>query len=357
VSSLYPLRLTPSWREKIWGSANLEPLFGAGNAPPGPSAVPASGGPAAAPRIGEVWFTFEENTIANGPLAGQTLAALIERYGPDLMGTGFRPMGLQRRSADPAAATAEASSGIYFPLLVKFLFTSDKLSVQVHPDDAYALRHEDGPGKTEMWYVLRADSGAAVALGLDRALTREELRQAAVSGEIEQYLNWVPVNRGDVVFSPPGTLHSIGAGLALCEIQQNSDLTYRFYDFGRLGDDGRPRPLHIDRAVEVTCLDEYDWLQTPSPFCREVGGAEPLEGETLVVCDYFAVERIRRASPLRYDPEPARFHVLVFLEGRGTLGDQPYRPGDVYLIPAAAEAFEWRPAERTLALRGYVPGD
>jgi mannose-6-phosphate isomerase len=330
---LYPLRLAPSWREKIWGSTNLEPLFGT-----------------ASRRIGEVWYTYEENTIANGPLAGQTLAELIERYGEKLMGSAHEPRRLQRRSAGEAAATLQAASSVYFPLLVKFLFTSDKLSVQVHPDDAYALEHEDGPGKTEMWYVLRADSGAAVALGLDRALTREGLRQAAVSGEIERYLNWAPVNPGDAIFSPPGTLHSIGAGLALCEIQQNSDLTYRFYDFGRLGDDGRPRPLHIDQAVEVTRLDAYDWLQTPAPFRRG-----ELEGETLVVCDYFAVERLCCASPLRYEPEPARFHLLVFLEGRGALDVQPYRPGDVYLIPAAAPAFDWQPAARTLALRTYAP--
>lgn len=335
MSGFYPLRLAPSWREKIWGSTNLEPLF-----------EPRSG------RIGEVWYSFEENTIAGGPLAGQTLAGLIERHGAELLGSAHEPRHLQRRSAGEAKAAPRAASSVYFPILVKFLFTSDKLSVQVHPNDIYALEHEDGPGKTEMWYVLRAGPGAAVALGLDRALTREELRQAAVSGEIERYLNWVPVNPGDAIFSPPGTLHSIGSGLALCEIQQNSDLTYRFYDFGRLGDGGRPRPLHIDQAVEVTCLDSYDWLQTPAPFRR--GG---MEGETLVVCDYFAVERLWGAAPLRYEPEPARFHLLVFLEGCGALDGQPYRPGDVYLIPAAAPPFEWRPAGRTLALRTYVPGD
>ncbi len=332
---MYPLRLAPSWREKIWGSTNLEPLFGERTR-----------------RIGEVWYTFEENTITNGPWAGQTLAELMARLGASLMGTAFHPSRLRRRSAGEATHTGPTVAESYFPILVKFLFTSDKLSVQVHPDDAYALEHEDGPGKTEMWYVLRADPGAAIALGLTELLSREQLRQAALGGEIARYLNWVPVEPEDAIFSPPGTLHSIGAGLALCEVQQNSDLTYRFYDFGRLGDDGRPRPLHIDCAVEVTELADHPGPERPASFSRN-----GLEGETLVVCDYFAVERLRFARGLEYVPEPARMHLLIILEGRGTLGGEPYEPGDVYLVPAALAPFDCTPAEPTVALRAYVPGE
>ena len=327
MSGLYPLRLTPSWREKIWGSTNLEPVFGVQNR-----------------RIGEVWYSFEENTISNGPWAGQTLAELMMRYGAALMGSAFRPSRLQRRSAGEAAETHSAAAGVYFPILVKFLFTSEKLSVQVHPDDDYALAHEDGPGKTEMWYVLRADPGATIALGLTEPLSRDELRQAAVTGEIVRYLNWAPVKAGDVIFSPPGTLHSIGAGLALCEIQQNSDLTYRFYDFGRL------RPLHIDRALDVTRADPHPGPQRPVPFRRD-----GVDGETLAACSYFAVERLRCAATAHYTLDPARMHLLIFLEGRGFVGGEPYEPGDVYLMPASLAAFEWRATERTLALRCYVP--
>jgi len=323
----YPLRLAPSWREKIWGSTDLAPLFGPQTR-----------------RIGEVWYSFEQNTVTNGPWAGQTLGELMTRHGAALMGEGWRPSRLRRRSAGEAARSTGHSSEPYFPILVKFLFTSEKLSVQVHPDDAYALAREDGPGKTEMWYVLRADPGAAIALGLTEALDPDQLRQAATSGEIARYLRWVPVQPGDAIFSPPGTLHSIGGGLALCEIQQNSDLTYRFHDFGR------PRPLHIDQAVEVTQLAPFSGPQHPVAFRRD-----GLDGETLAVCEHFAVERLRRAVPVDYRPEPARFHLLVFLEGSGKLGGEGYQPGDVYLMPAAREPFSWRPGGETLALRTYVP--
>ena len=334
MSDLYPLRLAPSWREKIWGSTNLEPLFGSSDR-----------------KIGEVWYTFEENTVLNGPWAGHTLADLMVRHDPALMGTSHQPSNLERRSAGEAAAPGAATrAGAYFPLLIKFVFTSDKLSVQGDPDDQYALEHEGGPGKTEMWYVLRADPGAAIALGLTHGLTKPELRAAAQSGEIANYLRWVEVSAGDAIFSPPGTLHSLGAGLAICEVQQNSDLTYRFYDFGRLGADGQPRPLHIDRAVEVTELEMHPGPEQPVPFAHSA-----LEGETLVVCDYFAVERLRSATPVRYTPDPERFHLLVAIAGRGRFGGEHYGPGDVYLIPAALDPFEWTPSEPTTLLRAYVP--
>lgn len=331
MSGLYPLRLAPSWREKIWGSTDLAPLFG-----PQPR------------RVGEVWYTFEENTITNGPCSGRTLAELMQEYVAALMGAEFRPSRLQRRSAGDAARRPAA--GAYFPILVKFLFTSAKLSVQVHPDDEYALRHEGGPGKTEVWYVLKAEPGASIALGLTAPLTREQLRQAACSGQIVKYLNWVPVKAGDALFSPPGTLHSIGEGLALCEVQQNSDLTYRLYDFGRLGDDGRPRGLHIEQAVEVTRTASCGGIQQPAPVERA-----GIPCELLASCKYFAVERLSPAAAFDYLPDPRRMHLLIFLEGRGALAAEPYQPGDVYLIPSAMGAFAWRPAERTAALRAYVP--
>jgi len=333
LSRFYPLRLAPSWREKIWGSQDLSPLFGYQSR-----------------RIGEVWYSFEANTITNGSWAGQTLRELMLRDSAGLMGNAFRPGSLPRRSTGEAGRAKNSTAPPYFPILVKFLFTGDKLSVQVHPDDAYAREHEDGPGKTEMWYVSRADPGACLALGLTTALTKDELREVARSGEIARYLNWVEVKQGDAIFSPPGTLHSIGPGLALCEIQQNSDLTYRFFDFGRLGEDGHPRPLHIDQAVEVTRLELHGAPEQRVSFHRG-----DLKGETLLVCDYFAVERLSRSTSLVYPADPSRMHLLVFLEGRGALGVEAYQPGDVYLIPAALPPCEWRPAEATVALRTYVP--
>jgi len=352
VSELYPLKLSPSFREKIWGSTNLEPLFPAGEILPGPR-LTGSGKPKN--PIGEIWYTFEENTIANGSLAGMALGELMAREGARLMGRDFRPQQLQRRSAGDrdlhaGAGVPQFASGNYFPLLVKFLFTSAKLSVQVHPDDIYAMEHEEGPGKTEMWYVLRADAGAAIALGLTEALTREHLRAAATTGEIERFLNWVEVAPGDAIFCPPGTLHSIGPGVALCEVQQNSDVTYRLYDFGRLDEDGGPRPLHIERALDVVRLEDH-----PGPERPETLNLQNWQGEHLLTCDYFTVERLRCREALEYHADPERLHLVVLLNGSGKAGGEPYQAGDVFLIPAEIPAFEWRPSEPTELLRAYVP--
>jgi mannose-6-phosphate isomerase len=164
------------------------------------------------------------------------------------------------------------------PLLVKFVFTSEKLSIQVHPDDAFAAVHENSPGKTEMWYVLKADPGASIALGFREHLSVERLREAALSGEIERLLHWIPVRAGDTFFVPAGTVHALGAGLAVCEIQQQSDITYRFYDYGR------PRELHLDKALQVAT--------------RGPAGTRPQD--LPVTCEYFRTEKTlvehRRAS-------------------------------------------------------------
>ncbi len=359
MSQLYPLRLSPSWRQKIWGATDLSPFFG----PPALLAAEAATAEQSGPEIsrapaglpvGEVWYTFEENTIANGALAGRTLADLMASEGAKLMGTAFRQSPLRRRSAEKGMSRhrsgAASRAAVHFPILIKFLFTADRLSVQVHPDDIYAGEHENSPGKTEMWYVLRAEPGAAIALGLQKSLRPDELRRAALTGEIAEYLNWVPVKAGDCIFCPAGTLHSIGAGLALCEVQQNSDLTYRLYDFGRLGAEGRPRELHIDRAVEVARLAPHAGLQRPEPF--------PLKGfqaEALAACEYFRVERLACRADLDYEPEPSRMHLLVIVKGRGTLDREPYEPGNVFLIPSALPPFRWHPREPTETLRAYLP--
>ena len=136
--------------------------------------------------------------------------------------------------------------GEQFPLLVKFIFTSERLSIQVHPNDEFAALHENSRGKTEMWHILHADDGATIALGFTRPLSAEELRSAITDGSVEDLLNWVPVQAGDTLFAPAGTIHAIGHGIVLCEIQQNSDVTYRLYDYGR------PRELHLERGLKVS---------------------------------------------------------------------------------------------------------
>ncbi|HUJ51231.1 MAG TPA: class I mannose-6-phosphate isomerase [Bryobacteraceae bacterium] len=220
------------------------------------------------------------------------------------------------------------------PLLVKFVFTSERLSVQVHPDDVFAKAHENSRGKTEMWYILRADPGAKLALGFRQHVTREKLRQAALSGEIEQLLNWTTVEAGDAFFVPAGTVHAIGAGLAICEIQEHSDITYRLYDYGR------PRELHLDKALQVASLE-----------------ASTIQSQMLPIdCRYFHTELARIVIPLHYVPEAQRFHILIFISGMGNIADQPFQEGEAWLVPAGAEPFTINPSgDAVKFLRTWVP--
>jgi mannose-6-phosphate isomerase len=219
------------------------------------------------------------------------------------------------------------------PLLVKFVFTSERLSVQVHPNDEFALAHENSRGKTEMWYVMRADPGARLAIGFRESTTKDRLRESSVSGEIERLLNWVEVQAGDAFFIPAGTVHAIGGGLALCEVQQHSDITYRLYDYGR------PRELHLDKAIQVSFTE----------------AASPQSVMLPIDCPYFHTELARTTSSLLYKPEPERFHILIFLSGTGSIAGHPFREGEAWLVPAGGEAFDIEPQDPTKFLRTWVP--
>ena len=190
----------------------------------------------------------------------------------------------------------EDPAGQPLPLLLKFLFTSERLSVQVHPGDAYARQHHLSNGKTEMWYVLRADPGAQVALGLKQKLTAGELRAASESGAIESLLNWIDVRPGDTFFVPAGTVHALGGGVAVCEIQQQSDITYRLYDYGR------PRELHLDHGVSVSDLRAY---QPSAPF-----------ENCLAESDYFRTELLEEGA-VPADPGKTFWLICVGGESAG----------------------------------------
>lgn len=218
------------------------------------------------------------------------------------------------------------------PVLVKFLFTADKLSVQVHPD---------GPqGKTEMWHILRAEPGAKVALGFREPISRERLREAARSGEIESLLQWFPVKAGETYFTPAHTVHAISGGIALCEIQQNSDITYRLYDYGRA------RELHVDQAAAIADLRTH-----PGPVRPEMISAGR---ELLVGCDYFETEAVTLEQS-EYTGHPERDQFLIILEGRGRIADLPYQAGEVWLIPPEADRFRLVPEAASRALRVLAP--
>lgn len=194
------------------------------------------------------------------------------------------------------------------PLLFKFLFTTERLSVQVHPDDHFAGQHEDSRGKTEMWRILRADPGAEIALGFKETITREHAMAAAQSGEIVDLLRWIPVAPGETYFVPAGTVHAIGAGVALCEIQQQSDVTYRLFDYNR------PRELHLERGFQVSDLGPY----------------EGRRGK--VCCPYFATEELAFHGQLSLRTG-AELTALLILEGEGRIGGEPFRMGQGWLLP------------------------
>ena len=203
--------------------------------------------------------------------------------------------------------------GERLPLLVKFLFTTERLSVQVHPNDEYAALHHQSKGKTEMWHILRAEPGAQIALGLKHGLgSGRELREASESGAILDLLNWIDVTPGENYFVPAGTIHAIGAGLALCEIQQYSDVTYRLFDYGR------PRELHLDRGVEVSDLRKY--------------AAVPQPPEALVDCGYFRTELIEVKGTQRIAFGSG---LLIAIGGNGTIDDKSFQMGEAWKVFAA----------------------
>jgi mannose-6-phosphate isomerase len=192
-----------------------------------------------------------------------------------------------------------------------------------------------------MWHVLRAAPGARVAIGLREAVTRQRLREAALSGVIVDLLQWLPARAGDTFFVPAGMVHAIGEGVALCEIQQSSDVTYRLYDYGR------PRELHVEEAVAVAALEPFPQPLAPSeaaPGCR-----------LLAQCPYFNTELIELCAPLRFRPDPARVNIFVVLEGEGALGSDRFAPGQAWIIPACAQPFVLKPDGAARLLRTYVP--
>jgi len=222
------------------------------------------------------------------------------------------------------------------PLLVKLIFTSERLSVQVHPDDG-----EDGPrGKTEMWHILAAEPGASIALGFREPLTRERLRAATLSGEIEHLVNWIPVKAGETYFTPAHTVHAIGAGIVLCEIQQNSDVTYRLWDYGR------PRPLHVEQAVPIADLSRHPGAAHPAPIGKG--------HRTLVWSKHFVTETVRLEAGEEFTPAAQKCQLWIAIAGAGAIGDHAVRAGEVWLLPECGE----QPAitgDGASFLRTYVP--
>lgn len=260
TAQIAPLVLVPKMAEAIWGGDALVKSYGK----PGD----------AGKKLGESWECWDDNTVAGGPYAGETLAAIRARLGRDLTGP-----------VDPAQP---------FPVLTKIIDAREALSVQVHPDDAYAQRVEHQPvGKTECWYILAAELGAELVLGWQRDTDRAEYERRVADGTLGEILRRVPVTPGQAYYLPAGTLHAIGAGIQLFETQQASDLTYRIFDWNRVGADGKPRQLHVAKAGDV-----LDFRATfPAAVTQIAFAADGVERTIAIADRRFVVERVRISEP------------------------------------------------------------
>lgn len=225
----------------------------------------------------------------------------------------------------PALLGTACAAFPFFPVLIKLIDAKQNLSVQVHPDDTYALANENSFGKTEAWYIVEADEGAGIYLGFNRDVTREELERAIREETLTDLLNFYPVKAGECYFIPAGTIHAIGAGCLICEIQQNSNLTYRVYDYGRRDKDGNPRELHVEKALRVANLKKYEKL---APYAAQNGE------EVLASCQYFHSTRLVVNGEGSTRTDAGSFKCLVCVRGAGHIGTHAVKAGDSLLIPA-----------------------
>ncbi len=325
MNRLEPLRFRPSLREKIWGTHDLRPVLGR-----------------AEHRIGEAWCLHDGSRVAEGPLRGQSVASLVERFGKRLMGAAWSP-------GDFGAPAANGGGPSAFPLCGKILFAAGRLSVQVHPDNELARRLEGCRGKTEIWYVLDARPGAELGLGLTADLGPAELAEAAADGSVEDLLRWVPAVPGRCALVPAGTVHSVRNGAVLCEIHQNSDLTYRLFDFRRRDLAGRYRTLQVRRATEAA-----DTAARPELTAPRVVSGEPCRVAQLGRCRHFAAELLAWDRPFLYSPDPLRCQILVIVRGFGSVNAVQFEPGDAFVIPAESPRFPVA-GDRAQAVRAYLP--
>jgi mannose-6-phosphate isomerase len=312
VPSLAPFRIAPFFSPRPWGARDLSPWYDYRPAEP----------------VGEAWLTGPQCLIETGDQQGRTLSELAAAYPDALLGPHRNEVG-------------------DYPLLVKILFPHEKLSVQVHPDDALALQIGEPRGKTECWYVLDAQPGAAVALGLKPGSTVEAMRQAIANHTLEAMLEQVPVTKGDMIFVDAGTVHAIGPGVTLLETQQTSDITYRLYDYGR------PRELHIDRGLAATRLHTAAGQIAP-----KIEGART----RLIEQKYFTVDRIdlSPSSPFRSEPPAGVPHALVAVEGSAVLYGEGCEPVDLMagravVVPAAIAGYRLESAGRASVIRSQPP--
>jgi mannose-6-phosphate isomerase len=325
LAGLYPVKFSALVKEKVWGGRKLALWY--------------QQGLDADRQIGEVWAVWDQLLIDNGPLRGQKLADLVRDRPVQILGSRFT-------GAQPL-----------FPLLVKLLDTQAMLSVQVHPDDAYAQANEGETfGKAEAWYIIDAEPDARLIHGITSPLTRSEAEEAIRTGALRDLMDYVPVTAGDVIMNPPGTIHALGVGILLYEIQQSSDLTYRLYDWDR---NDPNRPLHIEKSLDVADLQPLEIHKVRPVEMQEPGLIRTL----LVACQHFAAELLEVRSHALERPAGACFHILTVLEGSGSVRHGPtpagqvcLQRGDSVLVPAGIYEYQVQATEEPFTVvKAYVP--
>lgn len=277
-----PFLVKPAIKDYLWGGTRLRDEFG---------------------KVSDLDILAEswelschpdgEDFIASGELEGMSFVEFAEKY-PDALGKNCTKFG-------------------GFPILIKLIDAKDNLSVQVHPDNEYARKYENDNGKTEMWYIVDCEDGAELIYGFKEEITEEQFRKAIADNTLLEYVNRVPVKKGDVFFITPGTLHAIGKGILIAEIQQSSNVTYRVYDYGRVGNDGKPRELHIEKAVEVTKL-------APSPEQKKaetVNVSDGITAQKLASCEYFDVQKFEIDGELALCTTAESFKHVLVIDGEG----------------------------------------
>lgn len=324
MAPLYPFKFKTIFKDKIWGGNKIRDFLGKDFAP--------------LPNCGETWeisgVKSDVSEVANGELAGQSLASLLETYGGSLVGE-----------------SVYSRFGNEFPLLVKFIDANDDLSIQVHPDDELARVRHNSFGKTEMWYIIQADEGSGLITGFNQPLSESLYLEKFNNGQLSDILNKEEAQAGDVFFLPAGRVHTIGKGLLIAEIQQTSDITYRIYDFDRVDDKGNKRELHTEEAlaaIDYSFHDEYKSLY-------EKKQNEPVE---VVSCPYFTTNILDYTEAVTRNYAVDSFVIHVCVEGAYTLvyGDEELevKMGDSILIPATIDSVTLKTSGRFRILESYI---
>ncbi len=297
---MYILKLKPVFKDYLWGGTKLRDEYGFESD---------------LTKLAEGWMLSchkdGENTIENGEFAGKTLTEVV-KSNPDFLGENGKKFE-------------------YFPILIKLIDAKDDLSVQVHPDNEYAMRVENEYGKTECWYILDCDKGAELIYGFNREISSEEFKNRIADNTFLETVNKVKVKKGDLFFIEAGTLHAIGKGILLAEIQQNSNTTYRVYDYGRLGADGKPRDLHVQKAIDVTNCTPPTRSTNPEGKLVEY---EDYSTQLLTKCDLFNVKKVTVKNIFDGVADEKSFVSVLVTNGIGKIENIDIKKGDSLFIPA-----------------------